>query len=85
MKFFQSRKALLSYQLTVLLILLIIGFITFPSQFANIMFFIAAIGVFFLVDTLMKNKKRSVRFGLLALIAIVYFCLVLVSIINSFN
>ena len=85
MRFFQSRKAILTYQLTVFLILLTIGFFTFPSQFANMMFLIAAMGVFYLVNTLMMNKKRSVRLGLIAIIAIVYFCLIIISIIKSFN
>ncbi|MBM7095127.1 Rdx family protein [Bacillus sp. H-16] len=59
MPLFKTKKSMLMYQLTVFAVLIFIAVFTYPSQVANVVLYFLGVGVFFILGTLMWDKKES--------------------------
>ncbi|SER55419.1 hypothetical protein [Salipaludibacillus aurantiacus] len=75
MKIFKSRKSKLTYQITLFIIFLGIGFLLHPSELANMLFLGAGVGAICIVDTALSNQKVTTRIGVAIVLGVTFFLL----------
>ncbi|RXJ04399.1 hypothetical protein DS745_03165 [Anaerobacillus alkaliphilus] len=84
MKIFQSKNVKLTYQITLFMFFLAIGFLIYPSKLAEFVFFMASVGAFFIVDTALSNQKKNTRIGFALVLGLTFFLVTFTIVRNSF-